>query len=698
MKKRLLAVIVLCMMCAILVCSCGKSRKGVVVGPVETVTDAETETETKEVVEQHIVIKGIERFKENEIVNGTNDVYLAALISSECTIKGLKIIGMDFYVNGDDVLLGYTLVDDSYTGNEEYVECTTYEVHLATLNMDTYEIQRDIIVGDTSNVYLQDYGDYIWAINNTGEVMYGEAYDFNLEKKYSIETEVTPYGYFSNDGKRYYYNDDVYAMCYDVVTKKTTNVTKNFNININSVDAVYIGDNGDEMLMVSCMAGDLNNYKAVINVTQNAIEYIQPDVTFYIPHLEEGACISTTTLENSQAWGICRADRKPIVYEWQGLDFKDLQVTDNGDLFFYASYGNNIEVLMYDGETDLCMGRTLFDIYDVSEEMNTYMTSSPVYLDENTVLMTFRYDMNGFAFYIWDMTGNEDSTSDMWVYEYAGADDPIAPIDDLWNLRNFRPQELSYEYKPLRDKADMLEEKYDVEIHIGTECSNMIGGYAITALTDYDMIERALGELEYEMDKYPDGFYAQLKKDGSDGLDIYLTADLTGTDEYTLSSAGGFKTSYNGSTLLAIDAQFDGSIGSTFHHELSHSIDTFIANTVGLDENTWYELNPYNTEVMYTMDYSIFGYDEYYYYTYDYHYGDWVQDYSDVYFVDGYSMTYPTEDRSRLWENIMCDDSIVDWENAPHLRAKLNYYCELIRGAFNTSGWGDVQWEKYMNE
>ena len=80
-----------------------------------------------------------------------------------------------------------------------------------------------------------------------------------------------------------------------------------------------------------------------------------------------------------------------------------------------------------------------------------------------------------------------------------------------------------------------------------------------------------------------------------------------------------------------------------------------------------------------------------------YAYGSNGEDCANSYFVDTYSMTYPSEDRAKIWENIMSDEKYVYWEKTPHLTAKLNYYAECIRQNFDSTGWNDVRWEKYMN-
>ena len=96
---------------------------------------------------------------------------------------------------------------------------------------------------------------------------------------------------------------------------------------------------------------------------------------------------------------------------------------------------------------------------------------------------------------------------------------------------------------------------------------------------------------------------------------------------------------------------------------------------------------------------SIYTYDLYGNYGDEiYAYGSNGEDCANSYFVDTYSMTYPSEDRAKIWENIMSDEKYVYWEKTPHLTAKLNYYAECIRQNFDSTGWNDVRWEKYMNK
>jgi hypothetical protein len=59
-------------------------------------------------------------------------------------------------------------------------------------------------------------------------------------------------------------------------------------------------------------------------------------------------------------------------------------------------------------------------------------------------------------------------------------------------------------------------------------------------------------------------------------------------------------------------------------------------------------------------------------------------------------LSYPTEDRARIFESVMCDYYDIDFNKAPRIKAKLNYYADAIREAFDTTGWEEMPWEVYQ--
>ena len=124
----------------------------------------------------------------------------------------------------------------------------------------------------------------------------------------------------------------------------------------------------------------------------------------------------------------------------------------------------------------------------------------------------------------------------------------------------------------------------------------------------------------------------------------------------------------------------------TYHHEMSHIIDTYLEWDAGMredalySETAWADLNP-SWFTGYSYDYSV---------QHD------LIDYTA--FIDGYATISPTEDRARVLEYAMYEYGAWAFENAPVLQKKLDYYCRCIRDAFDTTNWPDtVLWEQYLN-
>ncbi len=202
--------------------------------------------------------------------------------------------------------------------------------------------------------------------------------------------------------------------------------------------------------------------------------------------------------------------------------------------------------------------------------------------------------------------------------------------------------------------------------------------------------------LDEELSKYPEGFVGQIGYGNYDTIHFYIAADLIGISSETLNTAGGFQLEIGNESVIVVDFTYFTVARTTIHHELGHCIDDTLTYNGYMDENIWNSYNPLSVTggSIYTDTYDLYGNygDEIY------AYGSNGEDCANSYFVDTYSMTYPSEDRAKIWENIMSDEKYVYWEKTPHLTAKLNYYAECIRQNFDSTGWNDVRWEKYMNK
>ena len=66
------------------------------------------------------------------------------------------------------------------------------------------------------------------------------------------------------------------------------------------------------------------------------------------------------------------------------------------------------------------------------------------------------------------------------------------------------------------------------------------------------------------------------------------------------------------------------------------------------------------------------------------------------YFIDAYAMSYPKEDRARLFEYAMTSGH-EELFRSPHLQSKLKQMCTGIREAFDLEYWPEpLLWEQYL--
>ncbi len=68
-----------------------------------------------------------------------------------------------------------------------------------------------------------------------------------------------------------------------------------------------------------------------------------------------------------------------------------------------------------------------------------------------------------------------------------------------------------------------------------------------------------------------------------------------------------------------------------------------------------------------------------------------------VYFVDSYSRTFASEDRARIMEFFMTrDDDAQELIKSPAIKKKLQHMSSAVRSVFDTSGWENVRWERFL--
>ena len=284
----------------------------------------------------------------------------------------------------------------------------------------------------------------------------------------------------------------------------------------------------------------------------------------------------------------------------------------------------------------------------------------------------FSYDCEPEA---WEMSASPDSS----IWEKWQEDCAVSPVSD--GLAD------------LRARADMIEEHFGVTILLSDQCRSITdySGYEAKITSSYDTaterryISAALDAAETALSMYPQGFFRQFRdRMGAYGVRILLTGPLTGE-----AGAVGVQFNYSNWYNIMMDIQFGIQTG-TLCHEIWHATESRLSDEAAaeLNDGSWDACNPEGFE--YYGDYDTDSREDWDRWLYAY-------DPDNAYFVDTYAKTYAAEDRARIMEFVMGDPQQADiLMQSPHVRRKLEILCRAMRAGFDTTGWDNVPWERYL--
>lgn len=236
-------------------------------------------------------------------------------------------------------------------------------------------------------------------------------------------------------------------------------------------------------------------------------------------------------------------------------------------------------------------------------------------------------------------------------------------------------------------RADHLGETYGIRIFLWKEATDKSPwDYRLTPEYLVPVLERNLDTLESCLAHFPPQILQETAAHFS-SLEILLTRQISGTDPVeSLETATGiqfFEDTDDGGRAARIALAAAPTLEKAFYHELFHVMETHIfAESIAFDQ--WDQLNPSG-------------------FSYDYDYTANAQRDSGVYlssenraFVDTYSMSYPKEDRARIFENAMVPGKASLFAS-PLLQSKLKTICDGIREAYHLEKSEEVfLWEQYL--
>ena len=272
--------------------------------------------------------------------------------------------------------------------------------------------------------------------------------------------------------------------------------------------------------------------------------------------------------------------------------------------------------------------------------------------------------------YIW-ILAKEGKTPMLYRWDVS-----LSPIDDTKNYIEPLYTRGAPDTKGLQQcaqRATQMYEQYGIHFHVGKDALTVDGGYELIDEYLVPALNQMLDRIEVLLAKFPAEFLKESLAKGE--MHISLVRTLAGKQEMV-------QFYENGDAYVVL--QVSDRIEENFLHGVGYIIDSHVLGN-SRDYDEWKKLNP-----------DDFDYD-YNYYVYNSHTeSEYLTD-ENRYFVDTYAMTYPHEDRCRLFVYAMMDEN-ADLFESETMQAKLKRMCQGIREAYKYERDGNTyHWEQYLD-
>ena len=296
-----------------------------------------------------------------------------------------------------------------------------------------------------------------------------------------------------------------------------------------------------------------------------------------------------------------------------------------------------------------------------------------------------------------DLVGTGCVSADGTLYISAHSTQETAWWILRWNYEAFLPvsEDSCLEPYYTRDFPDVqgqascealareLGEQYGITVLLFDEAAACAPwDYAFTAEYRVDKTNWALEDLKATLEAFPEGFLTKLRQDWED-LTVCIVDTIQGTAESgSLDSAEGLQFQNGSHFYIALAPKEEDSLKHTLFHEFSHLIDNRVLTKTGAYDN-WNDLNPQDFAYSLDLNADMTPYKA-------------LLTGPDRVFIDNYAMTFPAEDRARIFECACTSGNEEDFVS-PILQAKLQRICTGIRQAFDLEDAPErFLWEQYL--
>lgn len=227
--------------------------------------------------------------------------------------------------------------------------------------------------------------------------------------------------------------------------------------------------------------------------------------------------------------------------------------------------------------------------------------------------------------------------------------------------------------KQCAQRALEMQETYGIQFHVGKDALTVTGGYELTDEYLVPALTEMLNRIEAVMGKLPKGFLQESLVKGQ--MHISLVRAIAGDKEMVQFYENG-----DAYVLLQVSEKIE----ENFLHGVAYIIDSHVLGN-SRDYDDWKKWNP-----------DDFDYD-YNYYLYANREDSPYLSEENRAFADSYGMTFPHEDRCRIFVHAMMDGNREIFTTEA-MQAKLKRVCQGIREAYGYERDGNTYaWEQYLD-
>ncbi len=249
----------------------------------------------------------------------------------------------------------------------------------------------------------------------------------------------------------------------------------------------------------------------------------------------------------------------------------------------------------------------------------------------------------------------------------------------VWNYKENTLNESMISHSDSKSKIDSYElvtkikNEFNVNMYIYEKGVRFFNDFYALPSYDDELTYDSLSKTYKMLSNFNKEFYDKFYINDNNGIEIYLTDKVAPSDlNIQIKNPSAYSLVMNNTYIIALNINTN-SYEKTLCHELMHTIENnmhdLYNNKILKNEpfNKWNEYNP--KDFKYNNSYIEESNDRY-----------TISSEKDVYFIDSYSHTYPSEDRARIFEQFCKDESII--EKYSKIKKKAEYLKNEIVNAY----------------